>query len=75
MVFSMVDTGSLYQFVVDSNSKWAFFKVVSGVSICLQDIIVNVAINGGLNTASTFTVTMTGSTSGCYVNDEKMTRK
>jgi hypothetical protein len=64
--------GDYYQFVIDSNSKWAFYKSVDEKLTALQPFTVSVAIDGGLNTANTLSVTMSGSTFDCYVNGQKV---
>lgn len=75
LIVRMEDDNNYYEFAIDSNSRWAFFKVVNGKTTRLQDYTTNVAINGGLNTKNTLSVTMSGSTFEFYVNGQKMGTK
>ncbi len=72
LIFRLEDDNNYYEFAIDSNSRWAFFKVVNGKTTRLHDYTTNVAINGGLNTKNTLSVKMSGSTFEFYVNGQKM---
>jgi hypothetical protein len=72
LVARRVSKGNYYFFGVDSNSEWEFAKVVNGKFSRLQDYTVNSAINGGLNTGNSLSITMSGSTFDCYSNGIKL---
>ncbi|MGH2502062.1 MAG: hypothetical protein ACRDID_06040, partial [Ktedonobacterales bacterium] len=72
LVFRRVSVGNDYLFGIDSNSKWVFAKDVNHHLTNLQDFTFNQAIKGGLNSANTLSVTMTGSTFVCYINAQKV---
>ena len=72
LVFRRVSKGNYYFFGIDSGGNWVVDKVVNDTSIHLQDFTVNIAIKGGLNTANSISVTMTGNTFDFYVNGQKV---
>jgi hypothetical protein len=60
IVFRRVSTGNWYEFDIDSNGKWAFFKIVNDTAYRLVDYTPNAAIKGGLNTINTLLVQAKG---------------
>jgi hypothetical protein len=72
LIFRMEGDNNYYEFAIDSNSRWIFFKVVNGKTTRLHDYTTNVAINGGLNTKNTLSVTMSGSKFELRVNSQKV---
>ena len=69
IVFRHPSTGNYYQFLIDSNGKWAFFKAVSGQNdTALVDFEANSAIHTGLNTSNTMQVKALGQNYTFFVN-------
>ncbi len=69
IVFRHPSTGNYYQFLIDSNGKWAFYKEVSGQnSTALVDFTANAAIHTGLNVANTMQVKAVGQNYTFFVN-------
>jgi hypothetical protein len=69
IVFRRPSQGNYYQFLIDSNGKWAFLKTVSGNTTTLADFQANSAIKSGLNTSNTIAVKAVGSNYTFFVND------
>ncbi|HKT38597.1 MAG TPA: hypothetical protein VJR48_09510 [Ktedonobacterales bacterium] len=61
LVFRRPSQGNYYEFLVDSNGKWIFDKVVSGTTTHLVDFTANAAIVSGLNKVNTLSVQAQGS--------------
>jgi hypothetical protein len=71
IVFRLGGDQSHYSFMIDSNSKWVFFKIdASGKATRLKDYTANTAIHGGLNASNTLKVDFRGETFTCSVNDQ-----
>jgi hypothetical protein len=72
IAFRLASDQSHYEFDIDSNSKWVFFKWPQGQSQSnetrLQDYTANSAIHGGLNATNTLKVDFRGGTFTCWVN-------
>lgn len=68
IVFRRASSGNWYEFDIDSNSKWVFFKVVNGTLSTLVNYTPNAAIKGGLNTAKSLMVQAKGSHFVFFVN-------
>lgn len=61
IVFRRTSTGNWYEFDIDSNRHWAFFKSVNGTESTIVDFTSNSAIKGGLNIVNTLLVQAKGS--------------
>lgn len=61
-----------YQFMIDSNSKWVFFKCSSDNCANTIDYTGNSSIHGGLHTTNTLKVTAVGSHFEFFVNDTRV---
>lgn len=72
LILRHISTGNYYIFGIDSDSQWVFAKLVNDKPTNLQNFTFNKAIKGGLNTANTLSVTMTGNTFDCYINGQKV---
>jgi hypothetical protein len=65
-------SGNRYEFDIDGNSKWVFFKCVQGTCSTLVDYTANAAIAGGLNASNTLEVIAVGSHFDLFVNGTKV---
>jgi hypothetical protein len=72
LAFRLVDTHNYYFFGINGSGNWVLDKVVNDHITHLQNYTVNIAIKGGLNTANTLKVAMSGTTFDCYVNGQKV---
>ena len=68
MIFRQTSTGNWYAFFINSNSQWAFDKVVNGTDNALVPFTANAAIKGGLNTVNTLLVQAKGAHFVFFVN-------
>lgn len=72
IIFRRASLGNSYQFMVDSNGEWVFFKCVSDSCKPLVDYTANSVIRGGLNTPNTLEVHISGSHFDFFVNGTKV---
>lgn len=72
IMFRLDDTGDDYQFIIDSNSKWALFKCTADKCDTLIEYTHNDVIQGGLNTPNTLEVHAKGSHFDFFVNGTKV---
>ncbi len=68
IMFRRADKNNWYEFDIDSNSKWVFFKVVNRQTVFLVNFTPNVAIKGGLNSVNTLLVQAKGSHFAFFIN-------
>jgi hypothetical protein len=68
IVLRRASQGNYYEFNVDSNSKWIFFKVVGNSVTSIVDFTENAAIKGGLNSVNVLAVQAAGSHFDFFVN-------
>jgi len=61
LVIRRVSQGNYYEFLIDSNGKWTFVKVVGATSTKIMDFTANSAIKTGLNQVNTLSVSAKGS--------------
>lgn len=72
LVFGLQDETDFYLFGINASGQWAVFRDVNGGVTSLKSPTINIAIKGGLNTANTLSVTISGSTFTFYVNGQKL---
>ena len=60
LVIRRPSAGNYYEFLIDSNGKWFFSKVVGGKSTTIVDFTANSAITTGLNQVNTISVQAQG---------------
>lgn len=70
--FRRPSTGNRYEFDIDSNSKWVFFKCAASNCTTVIDYTADAAIQGGLNTVNTLEVRAVGSQFEFLVNGTKV---
>jgi hypothetical protein len=68
LVFRRTSTGNYYEFDIDGNGKWAFFRTVNNTGTRLVDYTANAAIKKGLNATNTLMVQEKGSHFTFFVN-------
>jgi hypothetical protein len=72
IVFRRTSTGTWYEFDIDGNRHWAFYKNVNGTGTAIVDFAPSPAIKGGLNTVNTLMVQAKGSHFVFFVNGTKV---
>lgn len=72
IIFRRTSVGNSYQFMIDSNGKWVFYKCVNDTCTALVDYTANASIRGGLNTPNALEVRIAGSHFDFYVNNTKV---
>lgn len=72
LVLRRASKGNYYIFVIDSNGKWAFYKLVNDSATAVKDFTASSAIHSGLNASNALKVTMSGSSFTFYVNDTQV---
>ncbi len=72
IVLRRASQGNFYGFYVDSNSKWAFVKVVNNNETDIVPFAAADAIKGGLNQANTLLVRFKGSHFAFFVNGQQV---
>lgn len=72
LVFALDDQNNDYEFMIDSNSKWALFKCSPDTCDVVVDYTANPAIQGGLHTANQLEVLVQGTHFEFYVNGTKV---
>lgn len=68
IVFRRRDKDNWYEFDIDGNSRWGFFKIANGEPTALVKFTSDAVIQGGLNTTNTLLVQAKGSHFVFYVN-------
>lgn len=68
IVFRRESPGNWYEFDIDSNGKWVFFKAVNRTPTRLVNYTANAAIKRGLNTTNTLMVQFKGSLFTFFIN-------
>lgn len=73
LVFRRVSKGNYYEFVITSSGDFGVFKFQNDILTELAPYTPSTAIDVGLNSVNTLSVTMNGPVFDCYVNGVKVT--
>lgn len=68
IVFRHVDDNNWYEFILNSDTEWGFYKTLNGTEAAIVQDTINPAINGNLNSANTLRVQAKGSHFIFFVN-------
>lgn len=72
IIFRRASLGNSYQFMIDSDGEWVFYKCANNTCTKLVDYTANNAIRGGLNTSNALEVRISGSHFDFFVNNTKV---